>query len=240
MQAKFKSAAVIAAVALLGTLGTAHASIGTFTGSDNGASTSGPWVNSAAAESTFDAAASGYGALQTLTFESQSLGLGGFTEGNASVSFSAPDYGNGFSGISNATSGNLYGFNVTAGGSQWLGAPLGSATFTFAGGTNSFGGYFTGLQTTFSGTALMVVTFNDGSSQTLNVPVNADGGATYFGFTDTTAFSSVTIANSSNDAWGVDNVTFTTAVPEPASVVLMMAGLAVVGGACRRTARKQA
>ncbi|MFZ2988830.1 PEP-CTERM sorting domain-containing protein [Ideonella sp.] len=239
MHPNLKTATVALGLSLLGSVCAAQSAINTYSGSDDAADTSGPWTQSAAAETSFGSAAAGFGSLQTLTFEAQALGMGGFTQGNASVAISGSDYGNGFSGVSNTTFGNLYGFNVTSGGSQWLGAPAGSATFTFAGGTHAFGAYFTGLQTVFSGSSLMVVTFNDGTSQTLAVPVNANGGASYFGFTNTNAFSSVTLSNVSNDAWGVDNVSFTvTSVPEPGSMALMVAGLAMVGAARRRRANR--
>jgi hypothetical protein len=159
-----------------------------------------------------------------------------------SVSLTGPDYGDGFSGISDMTDGNLYGFNVTSGGSHWLGFPGGSATFTFSGGTNAFGAYFTGLQTVFSSD--VVVTFMDGTQQTLHVPVNVNGGASYFGFTDTTSFSSLTLyavdTNNGTDAWGIDNVSYgmAAAVPEPSNVALMLAGMMALGVAGRRRSRR--
>ncbi|NDY93145.1 PEP-CTERM sorting domain-containing protein [Ideonella livida] len=240
MPRPFKTTALT--LALLACTGAAQAAVNTYTGSDDGAPTSGPWTQSAAAEAQFQAAAIAFGSLQTLTFEGQNLGMGGFTEGAATVSFSGSNFGPDFSGVSNANWGNLYGFNVTANGSQWAGAPQGGITFSFSGGTHAFGGYFTGLQTSFSGTTQMVITFDDGQTQTLNVPVNVNGGASYFGFTNTNTFQSVTLSNVSSDAWGVDNITFATAaaVPEPASLALMLAGLAAVGGTRRRLCRKQA
>ena len=226
------------ALAAAALCGSAQAATHTFTGSDDAADTSGPWVNSAAAEANFAADASAYGSLQTITFENAAVGhVANFDAApGVNVALTGTDYGNGFSGVSNTSYGNLYGFNVSAGGSQWLGFPGGSATFTFAGGTHAFGAYLTGLQTVFS--SAVTITFFDGTSQTLTLPINTSGGASYFGFTHSVAFTQLTIdagpGVSGTDAWGVDNVSFTSAVPEPTSVALMVAGLALVGGVARR------
>jgi PEP-CTERM motif len=123
------------------------------------------------------------------------------------------------------------------GGSHWLGFPTGSATFTFANPTNVFGSYFTGLQTTLGTT--LTIQFSDGASQTLNLPVQNNGGAQFFGFTDTSYFNSLTINRPGNDAWGMDNVTIATAittaaVPEPESYAMMLLGLGFVGAIARR------
>jgi hypothetical protein len=141
----------------------------------------------------------------------------------ASITLTGTNFGAGFSGISNFTHGNLYGFNTTSGGSQWLGFPGGSATFTFATPTHSFGTFLTGLQAVFTAGGL-TFTFNDGTPETLTPPINANGGAQYFGFTDTSAFTSVTITNLTPDAWGIDDTTYNHAAltPEPGTAVLWL------------------
>jgi len=68
MYKTFKSTAII--VALLTSMGTAHSAPIVYAGSDDGASITGPWVNSAVAETNFKTDASTYGSLQTITFES--------------------------------------------------------------------------------------------------------------------------------------------------------------------------
>lgn len=155
-------------------------------------------TNSAAAEAAFLAAAGGAGTVATETFETQSLGyyspvsiIGG------SLSYVAPDFGPGLSGISDGTFGSVYGFNVTQGGKQWFGfpsfLPSGTATFTFTGPTKSFGFYTTGVQTTF--TAAIIVSLIDGSTSVFNLPLNVNGGVSYFGAVDATAFTAVSIVN---------------------------------------------
>jgi len=233
--------AAIVAAAAVAALGTAHATINQFSASDDGASDTGPWPNSAAAETSFKAAAGAFGSLETATFEGLPTGFKASFNAlpNLSVSQTGANYGNGYSGVSDQTAGSLYGFNVTAGGKEFLGTSGDTTTFTFTGGTNAVGFYLTGLQTVF--TAKVLVTFNDGTSQVLNAPVNTSGGASYFGFTDTHKFASITVSDvksgAADDAWGVDNVTFTSTVPEPSSVALTMAGLVFVAGWVAR--RKQ-
>ena len=69
-----------------------------------------------------------------------------------------------YSGVCNGTNGNLYGFNITTGGSQWLGDVIGTTTYAFAKPITAFGLYLTGVQTVF--TTTFTLTFNDGESET--------------------------------------------------------------------------
>jgi hypothetical protein len=211
----------------------------TFSGQDDGASTGGPFPNSTAAQTSFQTAALAFGGLSTVTFESQATGFySPIAVTGASIALSAPDFGAGFSGISNITNGELYGFNTTSGGANWLGFAGGSATFTLTNPTHSFGLWLTGLQTVFSDTTGLAISFNDGAPQLLNPPINVNGGAQFYGFTDTNAFSSVTISNLTNDAWGVDDVQFnstnTSPVPEPGTLCLLATGLFEVARRYRR------
>jgi len=215
----------------------AGASIVTFSGQDDGAPVSGPFPNSAASQASFETAAGAFGPLQTATFEGLPVGLYSPVAAGPglSITLNAPNDGACISGVANCTYGNLYGFNTTTGGSQWLGFANGSATFNFAKGTHSLGMYLTGLQTVF--TTSLTLTFFDGASETLDLPINVNGGAQYYGFTDTAAITSATLTNTSDDAWGIDDVTYNftpTAVPEPLSITLLGAGLVGLGFARRR------
>jgi hypothetical protein len=226
--------AILAGVFATAAIGTAHATISIDSGQDNAAPTSGPFPNSATAQANFLAAASGYGTTQTITYENLATGYySPIAAGpGVSIGLTGPNFGPGFSGISNITNGNLYGFNTTSGGSQWLGVPGGSATFTFAMPTYSFGTFLTGLQTVFSGTDRLQITFNDGTDQLLTPLPNADGGAQYFGFTTTSPFTSITLTNLTNDAGGIDDTTFngrSISVPEPGSLGLLGFGALLIG-----------
>lgn len=235
---------VVAAASLYFASSPSSASIVTYSGSDNGALTTGPFPNSNAAATSFLSSASSLEPINTITFENQPLGYNAnFTAApGVTIALTGPNYGNGFSGISSTTFGNLYGFNITPGGSKWLGFADGTATFSFAHPTQSFGFYLTGVQTFFS--SKIDVLFSDGTNQALSAPINANGGASYFGFTDAGAFiSSIEISNISNDAWGIDDVSYNArrnAVPEPSELGLFGIGLiAMAALLCRKHARTQ-
>jgi hypothetical protein len=125
--------------------------INQYSGSDDGASTTGPWPVSTATQAAFLGVA---GPTSLLTFESLSVGFSNTINAapGVTITLNAPNIGCNYSGICNATYGNLYGFNVTAGGANWLGFPEGSATFSFARPVTAFGMWITGVQTIFTST----------------------------------------------------------------------------------------
>jgi hypothetical protein len=94
------------------------------------------------------------------------------------------------------------------------------------------------LQTVFTNS----LTFTFGSD-VLNLPVNVDGGASYFGFTTTDPFSSLTVTNLGSDAWGIADVSFNvfaSGVPEPSTWAMMLLGFFSTGFMIRRFRRKEA
>jgi hypothetical protein len=211
-----------------------------FSGQDDGAATTGPFPNSNTARNSFLTAASAFGTVSNHGFESQPLGFQTtpytFFNGDGTFTLSAPNFGPNFSGINNITFGNQFGFSVQGTDAKWLGFPAGSATFNFTNPTNSFGAFFTGLQTVNTALGQLQITFNDGTNQALTLPVTVNGGAEYFGFTDTTTFTSITISNSSGDSWGLDRLSFNApASPVPGPIVgaglpgLLLAALGLLG-----------
>lgn len=223
-------------------LATSAQAVTVFSGQDDGVAIGGPYTNSAAAEAAFLVAAGGFGTLTTETFETRALGYySPIAINGGTLTYVAPDFGPGLSGVSNVTSGNLFGFNVTNGGSQWFGfpsfLPSGAATFTFTGPTRSFGFYTTGVQTTF--TAAITVSLIDGSHMSFDLPLNVNGGVSYFGVVDDIPFLSVSIVNTSqpgqSDAWGIDDISYNTSlVPEPESWALLVLGFGLIGATLRR------
>jgi len=217
-------------------------SIVTYEGQDDGAPITGPFPNSTTAETAFTTAAITLSPLDTITFESLPVGFqSSFTAApGVTVDLNAPDDGDGVSGVSDITFGNNFGFNVTPAGSKWLGFAQGSVEFSFATPTDYFGFWLTGVQTPL--TSQITVNFSDGVSEVLNAPVNNNGGAAFFGFTDAgKSIDSITITNNSNDAWGIDDVKYNTgasAIPEPSSIVLFGTVVLALGGGLRRARRR--
>jgi hypothetical protein len=242
--------AAASAIIALTTAG-ADAAIVTFSGQDDGAPIAGPFPNSVAQQAAFLTAASAFGAVNSHDFQNQPLGFNAnltWLNGDGTVAINAANLGTNISGVNNTNLGtNLAGFNVGP-GDRWLGFPDGTATFNFTTPSHSFGTFFTGLQTGFGPT--LQFTFNDGSAQTLDIPVAVNGGVDFFGFTDTSAFSSVTISRPCDptagcDFYGVDVVsmnaaTVNSAVPEPSTWAMMILGFVGLGFMAYRRKAKPA
>ena len=210
----------------------AHAGLILFTGADDGAGSLATAPNSAAAAASFDTAVAGLGTENTITFESSPLGLFSSLALASGVSLTGSNVNGNDQSIVNETSNinitspctnALCGYNTTPGGSKFLLLFGGTATFSFSRGTDAFGAYLSGVQN-----AGETITFSDGSSQSVDIPnPGFHGGTTFVGFTDAgKTIASITI-NVSNDVVGVDDVRYATdPVPEPASLTLLVGGLA--------------
>lgn len=184
----------------------------TYLGGDNSVSSLAQMTNSVAAATAFGLAAPG---LNVITFESGVPGGVSITGGSIT---------------NDSGCGALCGFNTTLGGEFFYVLVGGTATFTFTTPINAFGIYVTGLQT--DAVAQETLTFNDGSSQTINTPTATGGGGAFIGFTDIGA-SIVSISyNATNDIVSIDDVQYGTAgaaVPEPSSVLLLGTALLALG-----------
>ncbi len=202
-----------------------------FVGFDNGANDNSPRPNSNATQAAFSAAA---GSTTLITFENETLG--GFTNLTIApgVTMTATP---GLGSIVNTPQGSpdaLYGYNTTAGGSHFVSMFGGDLTFNFSTPISNFGAYVTGIQSQASGQETLV--FNDGSSETINLPntLMPNGGASFVGFTDAGAQISSVTFHFLNDIVGVDDVQFgsgaAAAVPEPSMLALLGLGIAGLAG----------
>lgn len=257
---KIAASLFLAALTLTASAGT----ITNYVGVDNNVGASGPWPNSNATSSAFQSALPG-SALHTITFEStapvegdQPIALGnGVTLSFTNVSTKPTGPYNGITDVAQFGS-----FNTTPSGSNYLlyssaltayqQTQTSLATFTFATPIHSFGAYITGLNGQNNPLAPFQYSyvFNDGTAQSidLNGPDSSSPSSVgFYGFTDTSAFSSVSLAvtltnndpGSANNKYywlavvGADDVTYTT-TPEPASLILLGNGLLGVFGLRRR------
>lgn len=207
----------------------ASAAIVVYDGLDIGASSTDPRPNSDAAAALFDAT----GTYGLVDFESAPVGsytslliapgvtlTGLDANGNnqeiRNVPFSSPE--------------SLYGYNTTAGGSNFAGIYGGTITFSFATAIDSFGGYFSGAQSPEFGT--LTLTFFDGSNQTITFgEADPNGGLQFLGFTDAGAMISSITVNGYFDAFALDDVRYgvtSPSVPDTGSTILLL-GLGVAG-----------
>jgi PEP-CTERM motif len=218
----------------------ADAGVVIYSGFDTGAESNQPRPNSDATAKSFDAAAALLGPKTLVDFENAPLGE--FTNLTIApgVTISGADINSNPQTIRDAPlnpSKTLdIGYNTTPGGSHFVSLYGGTLTFTFAQGIQAFGAYLTGVQLDSE-----VLTFNDGTSQTIPIP-NPDTGAMFLGFTDVgKSITSITLnvqVGVKGDLVGVDDVRWVPAgahvVPEPSALSLIAVGLAGIAAAARR------
>jgi hypothetical protein len=207
-----------------------------FSGADPNANSTDPRPNSNAAAAAFDAAALALGTNSIITFESAPVGPFSSLVIAPGVTLTGTNGGGGNQEIRNSpfsTPDRLFGYNTTAGGSQFASIFGGTLTFTFSTPIDTFGAYLSGVQANGE-----IITFSDGSTQTIPIPnPGATGGVEFFGFTDAGfQISSITInANTDSnqgDIIGVDDVRFGrpagSSVPDAGGSVLLLS-LGIVG-----------
>lgn len=206
----------------------ASAGVVDYTGFDDAWSSAPPvGPNSLASEQSFVAAT---GASNPITF------AGGSYPADVGVSINNP-YGS--STISNTGTGSC-GFALCGGdtdGNGWFVYLYGGGvTFTLTTPIDFFGAYFAGLQVGDT------IDWTDSSgAQSVTIPVDySSGGMAFAGFTDFgQSITSVTI-NSPGDIISVDDVLYSSAIPEPTTWAMMLIGFVGLGFAgYRRTKQNQ-
>ncbi len=205
-----------------------------YAGADPGVGPGGADPNSTAAALSFTTAAAGLGSVQLLTLEG--LSTGNFTTSALGLGVTATQVG-AFGTASISSGGTVTaGYNTTSGGANFLAFVPGTSllqttqgyTLSFATPIQAFGAYFTGVG---SASGTLQLSFTNGTTTTLNVQGSGpNGGVSYFGFTEAGAsISSVSLLfntqRSINDSFGLDDISFVSAVPEP-DTFLPLAGLA--------------
>ncbi len=198
--------------------------------------------NSTSAATLFDSAAGLLGTVNLINFESAPVASFSSLVVAPGVTLTGLDFQGNQLYVKNIpnfpVAPALDGFNITPGGTKYVEQIGGTATFSFSSPIQAFGIYLTGVQVAFFQDTL---TFNDGTSKTINVPTQfpsnpQNGSLSFVGFTDAGKFiSSVTITASDNfgaDAIGLDDIRYVNsparAVPEPGAMALL-ASLGVSG-----------
>ncbi len=217
------------------------AAIDTYLARDSGAGIGSPIPNSQAAASQFDNAAASLGALNIITYENLLTGpfVSQFVAPGVFVDLlnNEPPAGIAENLWFGGVTPNLLGYNITPGGTKFLGqvpiADSGTTTvrFTFTTPIQAFGTYITGLEQLNSD---LHIRFNDGSNQDISFAGNADGegGAIFFGLTDAgkpiSSFDLVLLnVIGTRDIFGLDDTRFVN-IPEPASMTLLLVGVAAI------------
>lgn len=235
-QFSLKSVALVGVVASSAVIPLgARAQILVYFGADSGAGLGSPLPASTAAATAFDAAASSFGTLHVLNFESTPLVLINTYSPVAGLTITASPQAAVLNAPTSSQS-NFSGFNTTPGGTNYNFMNGGNETFTFSPPIVGFGAFVTGVQNNAT------YTFNDGTSQTISFAalfnVGIFGGSFFVGFIDPgRSISSVTltIANQLGvgDPVGVDDIRYITPVPESSTGAMLCSGLLTLAVAAR-------
>lgn len=218
------------------------AALTTFSGEDLGVGPNTAHPVSTATAASFDAATAGTASI--ITFEAAPVGTFSTLTVAPGVMLSGVNYlGSNQQVLSSPSfpaNPQLGGFDTTAGGSNYVDALGGSLTFTFATPIQSFGAYFTGIQTAFYSDAIQ---FSDGTAESVVLPgtgtTTSAGALDFVGFTDPgRSITSVTVnagpsSSTGADEIGVDDVRYQ-AVPEPSGLGLTAAAAGAVALGRRR------
>jgi len=184
-------------------------------------------------ESTFNTAAAGFGARTVESFEGtpSSSTTTSLTFGNATFSCSGITYCPNFFGQSTILH--------SLGSTSVYGATPDLLTFTFASPIKVFAVDVLDLGTV--GATNFSMSLSNGSSSTLFTNLSQPTGTVNFaGAIDTAGFTSVTFsATAPNDGIYFDRLQFTTAVPEPETYGMMLAGLGLMGFMMHRRKEEQ-
>lgn len=218
---------------LLLSVSSLNAALVVYSASDAANSTD-PRPNSNAMAASFDAAASGFGPLSVIDFETAPVGVFNNLAVAPGVVMDGIDITSNDQEIRNSTVAfpdGYWGYNTTPAGVKFVQNAAGDVTFTFATPIQSFGAYISGTQLDFSS-----MQFNDGVAQVIPIPnpSSAVGGITFVGFTDVgQSISSVTI-NTLGDITGIDDVRYGTTIPEPSTAISVLILATLSAGLKRR------
>lgn len=216
-----------------------------YSGADNGANSSDPRPLSTAAAASFDAAAGALGPITVIDFESSPLGAFSALNPVSWVTITGDDISGGDQTVVNSPVGSpdgVFGYNTTSGGSQFVSLFGGNLLFSFSDPIQAFGAYFSGLQGDLVGQ--QTITFSDGSSQTVDIPM-LTGGIAFVGFTDAGKSIASVQVDILGDIVGVDDVRLVKThdqpgqeVPEPGTMAFLVGSLTMGALAGARRMRR--
>lgn len=127
---------------------------------------------------------------------------------------------------------------ATSGSKEFI--AYGDTTINFSTAVSAFGFYATDVADLGRGLTVLINGGNDGVFDLLSGSAGTNGNLLFFGVTSAAPISSVTFAGAGrNDGFGFDDLVVgkVSAVPEPATWGMFLAGFGILGGALRRRQR---